>query len=108
MTSYKDRARSVKAILSKEYGAKNVSVRMGHGTARGWLHVVVKEAPPRTCVCRSNFLRIGCVLCRQIYVIERVKIMDLLKDIEFSTYSPDDGTDESKQCVLVEVQRLVL
>ena len=117
MLDIKKRNQELKKILSKEFGAKNVSVTGSRGTAYGWVTMTVKTPDPcpfkqdetpcssyRECkdgICKGNNRRLGGGWRNSVRQLKTKEITDrveeLIKDIEFYHYCSDDGYDTEKR-----------
>ncbi len=97
----KENAKTIKKILSNLFGYKNVTVRIGTGTASGWITARVDLAKPETCSCthtawgtleRCEDCKTEIEVSRLKFTVERSKT-----NIELYTYCSDMG-DEDREC----------
>jgi len=82
----------IKKALAEVFGAKNLSVRRGTGTAYCWIEVQITSQPGDD---RST-----------VYAKAQGIIRDLEKEgkIKLSTYCTDDGQGKDRKCLLIDVR----
>lgn len=91
MLDVKVRNKNVKSKLSFLFGAKNVSVTNGKGTAWGWCHIninVNKEQYNIACTCNDNEPGY-CDPCAKLYRKIEDTAQKAISNIEFFNYSDD-------------------
>lgn len=97
----KENAKIIKTILSNLFGYKNVTTRIGTGTASGWISAKANLPKPSTCTCsyeswgtlkRCEDCRTAMEVARLKFTVERSKT-----NIELYTYCSDMG-DEDREC----------
>lgn len=105
----------IKSALVKIYGAKNVSVKNGRGTAWGWVEIGVSmpEVEHKEDHHMANKYAFGdemyCVTCPRLRNDKRMEVemhaLKALKDagLEPHTYCSDDGYGQDNDCILVDV-----
>ena len=80
----KARNKQVKAILSKQYGRANVSVKGGRGTAYGWCEVYITIPRPKACTCEPEGFY--CRVCKDAMNGISSEAERMLSDVEFYHY----------------------
>ena len=112
MTS-KENAKTIREELRRYFGKSSVSVTIGSGTARPWVHVSINIERPKDCDCISHptyGLRNDCLACshyRQSAVDTanmHIEILKQTKRIHLATYSQDDGFGNDHDCLLLQVR----
>lgn len=119
----KERNKKVKKILANEFGYKNVNVIGGRGTAYGWCEITIKTPDPcpdkqnvNPCssycndgICKGNqkFLNgngwgnsVRQLKCSGL----RERAEELIKDVEFYSYTMDDGYGTQNKEVLIHIK----
>lgn len=114
------RNKQIKAILSKVYGSKAVSVTGGKGTSYGWVNITVKTPDPcpfkqqespclRYCdgVCKGNSQPItggwGGTVRQLLFSEIQDKVEELIKGVEMYHFCSDDGYNTMKTCSNTEI-----
>lgn len=109
----KEKTAAIKKALVPHFGAKNVSVTKGKGTASGWVHTTVEIPVPKGCTCEQPGISWGnnmCVTCRAAYEAADAKMNTLADEVVaklggFSSYYSDDYSDSRpRDCHLSQVR----
>lgn len=93
----KEVTKIVKKVLGKRYGASNVNVCKGRGTASSWVEARIEVEKPNDCYCEKG--SVWCARCRETMRETAEQARDLvaieMKDnnAKFSTYYGDEGND---------------
>jgi len=97
-----------KKVLSDKYGARNVSVRNGRGTASGWVEVSITTKRPEPACGREHNVYELCYTCSDALRAvsnEAEKIMYAAWDkegVKPYTYATD-YSDKDSSCVMISV-----
>lgn len=97
----------IKNALAKKYGARNVTVRNGTGTAWGWVHAGIEINKPLFCICNYDVKAGYCHNCRDAMRYTSVGAnaiaLEALKkeSLEPYTYSDDMGGENAE--ILIEI-----
>lgn len=93
----KENAKTIKKILSSLFGYKNVTVRIGTGTASGWISARVDLAKPENCSCTHTAWGTleRCSSCRQEMAGAHTRFNEERGKykLELYTYCDDMGGD---------------
>jgi hypothetical protein len=98
----KARNKQVKAILSKQYGRGNVSVKGGRGTAHGWCEVYITIPRPEGCTCVPEGFY--CQACKDAMNGKGKEAESLLSGVEFYKYPDDMGGDNKELLIQVSIK----
>lgn len=93
-----EKTRAIKRRLSQFFVAKNVRVYAGRGTASAWIHIDITV--PSTAASTVERHREYSDLIRRV---ARKALEDIGTD--FAKYTPDDGIEEPRDCVLIRVRK---
>lgn len=108
-----DKTKAIKKALAATFGAANVSVRRGKGTASSWIHSYVSIPIPSDCSCELPGISWGekmCSSCRSAYTkaddqADKISDEAASKAGGFSTYYSDDYSDSTaRSCHLLQVR----
>jgi len=108
----------IKKILATKYGYKNVSVKRGRGTAHTWVEILIKVKNPcskpveQACWDCGKCEVTNCSLenrswrgsARQLLTTKTAQeARELLKNIQFSTYTVGGGYNTENDCVNIQI-----
>ncbi len=105
-----ERNRAIKKALSPIYGAKNISLVGGRGTAHGWIHLNVNVPTPQHEHNENRDGFIKCSVCWKLRRFEEQRIEKLafetVKKIgsNIGTFIMDDSYNSVGQNILTQVE----
>jgi len=105
-----ERNKLVKKALSERFGAKNVSVRGGRGTAYGWIEVTILSDAIEEAIKQGLENGDSIETIKETLKSDVLKISDEARDIihktgvEIYTFTSDDGYNSEHECLLINVR----
>ena len=103
--SAKEQAKMVRPDLRSKY--KNISVRIGTGTASGWIYIDHEVDRPHNCECVED--KPYCSKCRNAMNGKSQEIENLVINLldgigsKLNQFTGDDGYNTTHNCLLTQI-----